>query len=334
LRICALSVVLAGALSAHADVAELTNGDRISGTVVSVAGGNVVMDTEYAGRLIIDIGAVARLETESVFEMRLSDGSLRRGQFAPDDDAQGVLLEGGEVAPLALADIRNASENKLGLTSLGREWSNRADLGAVVSRGNTETDNYSALVETKLKRDTVEHAFSLLIAQEESDGETTKDQLDFNYGYKRFVSEKWYASGNGQYFRDDLKNIESRITVGAGMGYQFWNNSLGALSSELGLSYVMEELDGNDEANPAIRWGLDYNRFLWSQRLEYFYKHSLLVIPVDGRGQIYNGSTGLRLAMNSWLDTSFRVGLQHETEPADDAEKTDVTYSLGIGIKF
>jgi putative salt-induced outer membrane protein YdiY len=118
------------------------------------------------------------------------------------------------------------------------------------------------------------------------------------------------------------------------MGYQFWDNSFGALSSSLGLSYVFEELAGNDEANPAFRWGLDYNRFLWSQRLEYFYKHSVLAIPVGGRGQVVDLSSGLRLAMNSWLSTNLRVDLQYETDPPIDTKTTDVTYSLGIGIEF
>jgi len=332
LSLLPLGLCLAGA--GFADVIDLTNGDRITGTVVSVGGGKVVTDTEYAGRIIIDLEAVARLETEAAFEVRLRDGSLKRGQFAPGEEEQGLLLEGGELAPVALAEVRTAGQSSLSLTRLGQEWNSRATLGAEITRGNSETDKYNLLFESTLKRQSVQHSVTLQVAEEEAEGVTTLDQLDLDYGYKRFISERRYASGNAEYFEDALKDVDSRITAGAGMGYQFWDNSFGALSSELGVSYVVEELQGQNEDNPAIRWGLDYTRNLWSQRLEFYYNHNILAIPVGGRGQISDLASGLRLAVNSWLDTSFRVDYRYETEPPPDTQEEDIIYSLGVGMKF
>ena len=95
---------------------------------------------------------------------------------------------------------------------------------------------------------------------------------------------------------------------------------------------VVEELDGMSEENPALRWALKYNRHLWSKRLEVFHDHSLLVIP--DRGEVIGSSTGLRLRVNHRIDTNLRVDVRHETEPPVDNEKTDVTYSVGVGVKF
>jgi putative salt-induced outer membrane protein YdiY len=58
----------------------------------------------------------------------------------------------------------------------------------------------------------------------------------------------------------------------------------------------------------------------------------VLVIP--DRGEVFDSSTGLRLAMTDRVDSNFRVDLQHETDPPDGSEKTDVTYSIGVGVKF
>ena len=77
---------------------------------------------------------------------------------------------------------------------------------------------------------------------------------------------------------------------------------------------------------------MKYNRYLWSKRVEIFHNHSLLVIPSGG--EVIDSSTGIRMAMSDRIDTNLRVDLQHETEPPEGSEKTDVTYSLGIGIKF
>ena len=44
---------------AFADVLTLNNGDRISGTVDSVTGGRLLMKTDYAGDLSVDLAAIA-----------------------------------------------------------------------------------------------------------------------------------------------------------------------------------------------------------------------------------------------------------------------------------
>ena len=204
----------------------------------------------------------------------------------------------------------------------------------MISNGNSDTASYNTLIESAYKSGNVEHNVSLLVSKEEAEEETTKDTLDLDYGYKRFVSEKWYASGNAEYFQDKLKDIDQRITLGAGMGYQFWDNSIGALSSDLGISAVQEELNGEDESNPAIRWGLDYKQFFFSKKMELFHKQSLLFIPDSDRGEVISSSTGLRYALSDRIDSTFRVDLNHETDPPEGSSSTDVTYSLGVGIKF
>ena len=67
--------------AALADVIELNNGDRITGTVDSVAGGKIVIDTEYAGRVTVSVDAVASLATEQDFQVRLNVGRRLDGKL-------------------------------------------------------------------------------------------------------------------------------------------------------------------------------------------------------------------------------------------------------------
>lgn len=332
----AFALMLACAIPAMAlaDVVNLKNGDRLSGKVDSISGEHLVIVTEYAGNVAVDLAAIAGVETDGAFEMRLIDGSSISGTLVHDGETQGVAQAGGVVTPIELERLSVARENRLGLTSFAAEWTSRADLAAEVSRGNSDTDKFNTLIETQLKREHSSHKLSLLVSQENAESDKTKDQVDANYGYKRYLTEQWYASGNAQYFQDPLKDIDSRITVGAGMGYQFWDDSLGALSSDLGVSYVMEEVAGSDENNPALRWGVDYNRWLFSKRLEFFHKQSVLALITSDPRQILQTSTGLRLAVNSSIDTSVRLDVNYETDPPDGAQKTDTTLNFGVGLKF
>ncbi len=318
----------------HADVALLINGDRISGTVDSVSGGRLLIETAYAGRVALRLDSIATITTEESFRIRLKDGTRLEGRFVVEDGTQKFSAVEGTLVPFSLIKLAIMGQNKLKMVDLGWEWSNRVDLSAAVSSGNADTEAYNVLVESGFKRGRSEHKVSLLISEEQAEGQTTKDQLDLDYGYKRFFSQKWYGSGNAEYFQDPLKDVDSRITAGGGIGYQFWDNSFGALSAELGVNVVVEKLAEESEENPALRWALSYKRYLWSKRVELFHGHSILVIPDADRGEVIDSSTGVRLAVTDRIDASLRVNVQHETKPAEGNHKTDVTYSLGVGIRF
>lgn len=325
-------LLLSMPMSTLADVVIMQNGDRLTGTVDSISGGRLLLTTQYAGGIPIDIAAIATLETEGSFQVNTGSNKVV-GRFAVEDGEQILVGDNGSLS-VELASVQRAGNSNLRLASLGSEWSSRADVSLIISNGNSDTESLNTLIESVLKRDTVEHAVSLLVSKEEAEDVSTKDQFDLDYGYKRFLSDKWYASGNAEYFTDELKGIDERITLGAGVGYQFWDDSFGAFSTDLGISAVREDLAGQTESNPALRWGLAYNRFFLSKQLEFFHKQSVLFIPDSDRGEVLSSSTGLRYALNDRIDSTARVDLNHETKPTPGNGKTDVTYTLGIGVKF
>ncbi len=319
-------------LPTWADTVLLKNGDRMTGTVDSISGGRLLLNTDYAGHVPIKLDAIAELETEAEFDVFSAAGRVN-GRFAVTGGEQ-QLISDRTPEPIDLTLVKTAGQSNLALTRLAPEWSSRADLAAKFENGNADTEQYSALVESILKRENVQHSVSLLISNEKAEEETTKDEFDLDYLYKRFLTEKWYASGNAEYFEDTLKDVDSRITLGAGIGYQFWDDSFGSLSTDIGVSYVQEDIDGEDETNPAVRWGLEYKRFLFSKKMEAFHRQSVLFIPDSDRGEVLESSSGVRYALNDRIDATARVDVNHETEPAPGNSKTDVTYNLGVGIKF
>jgi len=315
-----------------ADTVLLKNGDRMTGTVDSISSGRVLLKTDYAGSVPIALEAIAELVTNDEFDI-VADGARQKGRFTAQDGAQLIVSTSGEQA-VELVSIKTAGQNNLAMAVLTSEWSSRADIAAKFSHGNTDTEQYSTLIETALKKGNVQHNLKFLVSNEKAEDDTTKDELDVDYLYKRFLSERWYASGNAEYFEDALKDVDSRITLGAGVGYQFWDDSFGALSTDVGLSYVREEILGDETSNPALRWGLAYKRYLFSKKMEAFHEQSLLFIPDSDRGEVFESSSGVRFALGARIDAIARVDVNHETKPAPGNSKTDVTYNVGVGIKL
>ena len=329
-----LALLMLAGTSAQAGTVVLKNGDRLSGEVDSISGGRLLLDTEYAGRVPIALDAVESVTSPVQFHVRLRGGGYLDGRLAAEDGTQRLVSNDQGSQPIDLDAVSNASRRGDALADLASGWTTQADLAAALSTGNSETESVNLLVRSTLALDWTVHDWTLLVSREEADSVVSKEQLDFDYGYKRFFTDKWFALGNAEYYRDELKDIDLRITLGGGIGYQVWQDSFGALSVGTGVSAVFDEIGTKAKENPAWRWELDYNRFLWSKQLEFFHRHSLLVIPDSNRGEVIEASTGVRLAISDRLNTHFRVDHRIDTKPPEDAERTDVTYSLGVGFRF
>ena len=324
-----LAMTLVG--SVQADTLLLHNGDRLSGTLVSIADQKVAFETVYAGLLTIEQRVVAKLETSRVYNFR-GAAFERQGRLLMLDGRQGVG-QPDDFAPIDIAAIESADRQRV-IAMLPLDWVSRVDLSAVFSSGNSSTESFNTLAESRLKRPNAEHLVTLLRNTEKAEGATSKDQVDLSYGFKRFISPRWYGSANSNYFRDELKDIDQRLSIGAGLGFQLANSRRGVLSTEVGASAVQERLNGVDRTNPAARWAVDFQRYFFDRRIEVFHRQTLLAIASEGRGQVLTSSTGLRFALSERVDTALRTDLNYETNPPQGSEKTDTTYTLGVGLKF
>ena len=138
--------------------------------------------------------------------------------FAVIDDQQGLSLKQGFHLSISLR-LKLQIECSV-IAVLPLDWATRVDLSAVFSSGNSSTESFNTLAESRLKRPNAQHLATLLRNTEKSEGTTSKDQVDLSYGYKRFISPRWFGSANSNYFRDELKDIDQRLTLGAGLGFQ------------------------------------------------------------------------------------------------------------------
>lgn len=330
-RLLLMAFAICFSISTLADVVVMSNGDRITGRLDSVAGGSVILETSYAGTVRLDLSQIQSLQTDESFAVRLPAGVVEG--FFSADGLQKLRTKGGNV-DLALTDIRSATQSSNQFTQFTAQWNARLDLTLSLADGNTTAEASNVLLEADYANELNAHAITALVAKEEGEGLVTKDQLDIDYGYKRFISERWYGAANAEYFQDTLKDIDSRITVGAGVGVQFIDTSLENLASDLSVSAVQEDVDGDSNLKPAMRLGLDYQRFLNAKTIEIFHRQTLLQLLEGDKSQVFSSSTGIRYAYNERIDTTFRVDLAFESDPPLGNKKTDTTYSLGVGVKF
>lgn len=327
-----LLALLAGA-PALADQVFLANGDRISGTVVAIDGTSVVVETEYAGDLVVSRDAVRAVRTDEERNVRLEGEGEVVARLSTDEAGEQTVIWGNASRTVGLAEIDRAAVAPLAERP-ALEWNTQADFTTEISRGNTETSAYGVLATSTLRQRRFRHTARLQVDQEDSQGITTKEQSNLRYELDWFFRDDWFIYGSGDYFTDGLRGVDPRITYGVGVGHEFWNDALGSLNARLGLSVVDETLADRETTNGALSWVLDYKRFLYGKQLEIFHNHEIRALFDADRGQLFDSSTGLRFAFSALWSANMRVDYDYATKPPAGNERSDVTYAVGLGVRF
>ena len=305
-----------------ADVVHFTNGDRLTGNLVDAPVDFVAIDVPQVGVVTVPRTRVERVEG--------TDGSPPETTDAASGTTTGTSTEP--------ADSR---------------WEARADLGVAVATGNTRAADLNFVAGVKRHGPRFDNVLGVTVHKARAQPDirrsdlgttTTKDQVDVDYNLRWKYGETWYAVANFEYFQDPIKDIDQRATTGAGVGHTFWESDRGALRTDAGISRVFEEFgfgslasgdaSKDSDNNPAVRWGLQFNRWLVTDRLELFHNNQLLHILDEEPSSVWDSDTGIRFHVNSrWL-AALRVDLQHETAPSAGRRKTDSSYALAVGVKL
>lgn len=284
---------------ARADVVHFVNGDRLTGRLVEAETGYIALDVANIGVVTVPVEAVEQIDEEGP---------------AKDDAAAAADSEAG--------------------AGRGAAWDATADAGATVSRGNTDAVDVTLVFAAKRSGLRFDHLFDVNTANSSARGDVTRDHLDIEYDLRRKYGDKWYAVGNFEFFRDAIKDIDRRYTSGIGGGYAILASERGALTTDIGMSQVLEESMSARESNPALRWGVDFNRWIVPEQLEVFHTHQLLGVLDSDRGLFWDSGTGVRLYLSEHWNMSVRLDVQHETQPTPGRRKTDATSMIAIGAKF
>lgn len=332
-RSCFPMLFLLCSSPALADVVQLANGDRVSGRVEALDGSSLVVESAWGGRLVIDRAQIRSIETDEALGVEMEGEATEVTLVETDSGEQGIVGPDGEVEEVGIGALGLAYREAPPET-FADEFKLNASYGLNITSGNADTQTHSVRGDMLMRFDVQRHTTVLEVDRKIDDGDVTKDQYRLGHQLDWFLRDDWYAYASGEYFSDAIKEVDYRFTIGAGAGHQFWDNSLGALSAEAGLSMVIEDIGGASEQNPALRVALDYNRYFRGGELELFHKDELLTLTDFDRGQILTTTTGLRFTLSERWKADARIDLIYETEPAAGNEKADVTYILGIGYSM
>jgi len=333
----AVSVAWAGA--AQAGMVRLKNGDVISGKILKVSGGEIVIETEHSGEVTVDAKHVVDVQSERVLTIEYDDGREVDGYVDIGPDGKLEVLESapaveGEAAAdetvVDLSGIKDVHE----VTPYFRYLAN-VQLGVNVAKGNSDNENVNlaAAFVPSFGKNTI--SLDGQWNRGKADGELNASNWRINGQYEREFWDKWYWLVFNSYEQDKFQDLDLRITAATGLGYKFFEPDPTLLKVSLGPAYVNENFKGSDDDRQyaALRWTLDFDQDIFSPKVSAYHWHRLTIGLSESQFVVLTGQ-GLRFELIGDLALLFEFQFDHINNPADDTKPNDYRYLFKLAYDF
>lgn len=319
-----------------ADEVIFLNGDRLTGKIVSAAAGKLVLKTDAAGEVTIDLGKVKTFSTDEPVVVRpTGDTPAQRSKVTAGPTGQ-VLTEAAPGVPAAPIPITQIAAINPPVPA----WRGSLALNGLFTSGNAETMQigFTGDLHKRWERDrlTFEGVYTFGRQEDPDTGEkvTSTDYGRISGKYDHFFTKQLYGYALAKAEHDGVADLEYRLSPGLGAGYQWFESPTFNLSTEAGLSYVYEKFedeDATDFIGPRLAYAVD-----WTPLASLMLYHTLEYLPAfeDFGDYLLTVVAGAKLKITQAFFGSVRFEWAYDSTPARGREKADTRFLVGVGWQF
>jgi len=336
-RIVVLVIVTLFSLPSMAGKLWLTNGDKVEGDLVAIKDGKLEWTSKMFGGIKIDLKTVKGISLDEPYNIKMGDGgmiinnncalaySVGKGQWLHCNEGSTMLTR--------IQQISSITKQKIETPKFAHKG--HVDVAYNTSSGNTDSTSFHLGADAELKHNKYRHRGAFAIYQEKLNGVTSKDEQRVKYDLDYFISPTWFANGNLAYESNEIKDLNSRITLGLGGGHQFFESEETALSGNLGVAFVTEDnIVANDKDYTAIRWSTDYRLKTGYWGAELVHRNEFLLPSGAMKDWLLQTDTGLRAPIWGGINGLIMFEFDYDNEPAEGKEKSDSKLSVGLNYSW
>jgi len=317
----------------------LKNGDRISGKIQNLVGGKLIIKADVAGTVTVDLSNIQTFSSDNPIEVNLKDQTGFTQKVTSADPGR-FATEGSDsmrAQEFAVADIVSINPPM----KPAPKWVGDVSLGITSTHGNTKTEMISASANfskrTEKDRTTISTDYAKGTQRDRNTGEDViiEDWWRAKGKYDYFFSKKMYGYLDGRYEKDAIAELDRRMIIGLGAGYQWIESDDMNFSSEFGLASLYEKFDNQTDSNSEISLQLGYN-FDKKLRKNINFVHDLTYYPAINKFSDYYLTTtaGVRADFSEVFFVTLKAIFNYDATPAIGRGSTDVKYFLGLGYRF
>jgi len=350
-----LSLVLL-ASNLRADVVTLKNGDRVTGTLVTIKGGTLHLKADILGDLSIPMDKVATYSVANPVAVITKGKEPVQGtlELAPSGDWQ--VKSNGQTETIAAASVdtimpADAYHSLVVVRPKPwQAWKGNATLGESIQRGNQQTNTFTTTIDAVRERPAApifqkhtraNFGFTTLLSHADEPGGSssstisiTSHTLSGNLREDFLFTPSNFVFALAQIDHISTEGLYLRQTFGGGFGKDVVKNSHTTFSLIGGITYQHEHFiigPSNDNASGLFgeRLGEQFTKRI---RLD----HGLNFYPNFSQSGEYrfDTSTSLSVRLNNRLSLNTGVIDLYLSNPPAGNQRNNITFSTGIGYSF
>ena len=244
------AVMICFCISLYAEQVTLKNGDRLTGTILSVSDKKLIIKTEHAGTVTIDWDAVAQFSSQQPMVVTRTDKQVVSGPVTTKDSEVAVnTTSGTQTIPMVdVAVMRSPADQAAYEKSLHpgmlEGWGGGGNFGFALARGNSDTTNlalgFNAARPTTTDKWTIQATSIYSTSVTNGVSSTTANSFGGFIRYDRNLTKKLFAFGLFTGLYDHAQDLNERISPGGGLGYHVIATPVTSLDLLGGFGYTYE----------------------------------------------------------------------------------------------
>ena len=338
LTLLLLMMAAAAALPARADLVTLTNGDRISGAVESLADGKLSFKTEWAGSIQISWDAVAVLESDETFAVTTKEDEVYSGSLRKTESSLTVTA-GQTTRTLNAPDVTSIAPPGQPEPGFWRRLEGGVDFGYSLARGNSNTTQSSFVANADHERPEykVQGKIVSILSEPEQGPGTSRHTLDTRYD--RFLNKRSFLFVLGGLERNEQQLLNLRTKAGGGFGRKLITTDKTTLSLLGGVNFANERFRHGDgiealTANNGEALAAFDLKTTKLAGIEFTLRVALHPTLTDGSRYRIESDSGFRIPIAKSFTWGLSLYDRFDSQPPVPVKRNDYGLLSTLGFKF
>ena len=249
------SIIGLGCGTAPGGTVVLTNGDHLSGRITQLTPRRVVINTSYAGGVVIKVSSVRTITSRSPVKLTTIAGKTSLVTISPAPGDQGWITHSvsqtktqiipADLPPLPL--VKKAPPAPAPISIFGPDWDNQLVLGATNTTGNSDSTLFNGELRFHYRHKPDDLLISLAGGYGVTNGTQSLGFFRSNLLWKRQLNKfkphwakKVFLFLQNTNLYDAIQGISIRSDTEGGLGYYLWNNKKSEFDLRAGPGYTYE----------------------------------------------------------------------------------------------
>jgi len=234
-----------------------------------------------------------------------------------------------------------AAFSLLAASAAQAQWTGKAELGVMVSSGNSEATSANTKLDLAHETDKWKHTtyFGALYGENGSFATAERYEARYQVDYKINDRLSWFGAVRGE--KDKFSGFVYQATLSTGAAYKFIDNPKTKFSGSLGLGYrtlkpeilikspageVLDRIEADRDNEPVITLGSLYeHNFNDSTKIT-----NKLLAESGADNTAVQDDISLQVSMTDTLALAVGFGIRYNSDPPPLSEDTDLLTTINL----